>query len=255
VKRLWLPQRHVSEKLGIDRRAFLNAGLAAGAGALVPLALGGCDSAGPESLSGPLSAVGRWNERVERALFRSGSTNVAPLGARAAGARFPSYFIADELPVWDASTSRPWRLEVSGLVRRPVRLSLDELKALPRTELRLEHFCVEGWSAVAVRTGVSLRELARRADVSPDARYVDFQSFDDDYHESWDIESALHHQTLVVYGQDGRMLEPAFGAPARVYSPVKLGYKNTKYLTKIVFLPAANGGYWTDQGYDWYGGV
>ena len=48
--------------------------------------------------------------------------------------------------------------------------------------------------------------------------------------------SALHPQTLIVYGQDGRLLDPAFGAPARVYSPVKLGYKSTKYLTRILFL-------------------
>jgi DMSO/TMAO reductase YedYZ molybdopterin-dependent catalytic subunit len=108
---------------------------------------------------------------------------------------------------------------------------------------------------VAVRTGVLQRELARRADVSPDARYVDFDSFDDGYHESWDIESALHPQTLVVYGQDGRPLDPAYGAPARIYSPVKLGYKNTKYLTRIMFLAERNGGYWSDQGYEWYGGV
>jgi DMSO/TMAO reductase YedYZ molybdopterin-dependent catalytic subunit len=108
---------------------------------------------------------------------------------------------------------------------------------------------------VAVRTGVLLGELARRADVSPDARYVDFDSFDDGYHESWDIESALHAQTLVVYGQDGRPLDPAYGAPARIYSPVKLGYKNTKYLTRIMFLAERNGGYWSDQGYEWYGGV
>jgi len=59
----------------------------------------------------------------------------------------------------------------------------------------------------------------------------------------------------VAYGLDGKMLEPAHGAPARFYSPVKLGYKNTKYLTKIVFMPKANGGYWTDRGYEWYAGV
>ena len=78
------------------------------------------------------------------------------------------------------SQSGVWRLEVSGLVARPQRLTLDELKALPRTEARLEHFCVEGWSAVAVRTGVRLSDLAPHVGLSADARYVDFQSFDDD---------------------------------------------------------------------------
>ena len=246
---LWLP-RHAAERAGLDRRRFL----AAGAGTLAVAALG-CGSEGPKSAEGLLRAGERLNERVERALFRHNAMNHAPRRAVNTGLRFPSYFVSPRVPVWNEAARGVWRLEIGGLVRRPARLTLGELTELPRTELRLEHFCVEGWSAVAVRTGVLLHELARRADVSPDARYVDFASFDDDYHESWDIESAMHPQTLIVYGQDGRLLDPAFGAPARVYSPVKLGYKNTKYLTRIMFLPAANGGYWSDQGYEWYGGV
>jgi DMSO/TMAO reductase YedYZ molybdopterin-dependent catalytic subunit len=181
--------------------------------------------------------------------------NVAPPGAQLVGAAFPSYFIAASVPVWDEKERGVWRLEIGGAVAHPLRLTLGDLMLLPRTELRLEHFCVEGWSAVSVRTGVRLSELARRVGLAPDVRYVDFQSFDDDYHESWDLDSALHPQTLIVYGQDGALLEPAFGAPARVYGPVKLGYKCTKYLTRIVFLPEKNGGYWSDQGYEWYGGV
>ena len=253
MSKLWLPRRHAAEILGVDRRTFIAAGLAAGAGGLMTLA--GCNSEGPKSARGVLAAAERWNERVERALFRHNAMNTAPARAGAAGERFPSYFIADQVPEWDEAARGVWRLEVGGLVRRPLRLTLDELKALPRTELRLEHFCVEGWSAVALRTGVRLRDLARLAEVDPNAGYVDFQSFDDDYHESWDIESALHAQTLIVYGQDGRLLGPAYGAPARVYSPVKLGYKCTKYLTRILFLPHRNGGYWSDKGYEWYAGV
>jgi DMSO/TMAO reductase YedYZ molybdopterin-dependent catalytic subunit len=65
----------------------------------------------------------------------------------------------------------------------------------------------------------------------------------------------MHRQTVVAYGLDGKMLGPAHGAPARLFAPVKLGYKNTKYLTRIMFLPEHNGGYWSDQGYEWYGGV
>ena len=248
---LWLPRRHAAERLGMNRRAFI----AAGAGVFAGVALSGCNSRGPDSASGLLAAASRWNERLERSLFRHNAMNTAPASALAAGARFPSYFVADEVPVWDEATQGTWRLEIGGMVRRPLRLTLDELKQLPRTEFRLEHFCVEGWSAVSIRTGVRLSELARRVEVSPDATCVDFESFDDEYHESWDLESALHAQTLIVYGQDGQVLNPAFGAPARVYSPVKLGYKCTKYLTRIMFLPRPNGGYWSDQGYEWYGGV
>ena len=100
-----------------------------------------------------------------------------------------------------------------------------------------------------------MSDIARVAGMTPDAHYVDFQSFDDDYHESWDMDSAMHRQTLVAYAMDGHYLGAAHGAPARIHSPIKLGYKNTKYLTKIVFMPAKNGGYWSDVGYEWYGGV
>jgi DMSO/TMAO reductase YedYZ molybdopterin-dependent catalytic subunit len=254
MNKLWLPG-HAAERLGIDRRALLQAGLGVGGGALAALAFSGCNSEGPKGARGTLAAAERWNEKVERALFRHRAMNVAPARAALAGASFPSYFVADDLPVWDEKIRGIWHLEVAGLVRRPLRLTLGALMNLERTELRLEHFCVEGWSAVSVRAGVRLADLARRAGLLPEARYVDFQSFDDAYHESWDLDSALHPQTLIVYGQDGRLLEPAFGAPARVYAPIKLGYKNTKYLTRIVFLPEKNGGYWSDQGYEWYAGV
>jgi len=146
-------------------------------------------------------------------------------------------------------------LQVDGLVKRPLRLTLPDLARLPRIGYRLDHFCVEGWTAIATRTGVRVSDLASLAQVDRAAKYVDFQSFDSDYHESWDIESALHPQTLVVYAQDGRYLDPAYGAPARVYSPVKLGYKNTKYLTRVSFLAERNGGYWSDRGYEWYAGT
>jgi DMSO/TMAO reductase YedYZ molybdopterin-dependent catalytic subunit len=144
---------------------------------------------------------------------------------------------------------------VSGAVRRPLSLSLDDLTKLPRVAQSVDHFCVEGWTARAQWIGVRVSELAKVAGVTNDAQYVDFQSFDSDYHESWDMDSAMHHQTLVAYAMDGHYLGPGHGAPARVHSPVKLGYKNTKYLTKVVFMPARNGGYWTDRGYEWYGGT
>jgi DMSO/TMAO reductase YedYZ molybdopterin-dependent catalytic subunit len=148
-----------------------------------------------------------------------------------------------------------WTLEVSGLVTRPLRLTLEDLAALPRTTQRVNHYCVEGWNAIAEWTGVRVAELARLVGVQPEAKYVDFASFDSGYHESWDLESATHPQTLIAYGMDGAMLGAGHGAPARLHSPVKLGYKNTKYLTKVTFGAERTGGYWSDRGYEWYGGV
>jgi len=243
--------RHPAERVGIDRRRFL----AAACGSVGALLLAACDSAGPKRAHALLEFAERKNESVERLLLRHSVMNHAPRSARLAGNAFPSYYVSDSVPVWDPATRGAWSLEVTGLVRRPLRLSLADVVKLPRITQRVEHFCVEGWSAVTKRTGVRVSELARLAGALPDAQYVDFQSFDDGYHESWDLESATHPQTLLVYAQDGYMLSPAYGAPARVFSPVKLGYKNTKYLTRIAFLPRRNGGYWSDQGYEWYGGT
>ena len=235
----------------IDRRDFL----VRGSGIISAALLAACDARGPKAADKLLNYAERKNRVVERELFRHASMDVVQAGAHAAGNKLPSYFIAPTVPVWDESVRGKWALEVSGLVGRPVRLTLEDLQRLPQVSNRVNHYCVEGWTAVETWTGVPFTELARLVGADPKARYVDFQSFDDDYHESWDIESAMHKQTVVAYGLDGKLLEPAHGAPARVYSPVKLGYKNTKYLTKIVFMPEMNGGYWSDQGYEWYGGV
>ena len=210
---------------------------------------------GPRKAKPALLFAERQNERLERELFRHTSIDAPGANARVSGMSFPSYYVSDRLPAWDDNVRGAWRLVVNGLVQRPLQLSLPELAALPRTGYKLDHYCVEGWTAVATRTGVRLSDLARLAGVRPDAKYVDFASFDANYHESWDIESAMHPQTLVVYAQDGHYLNAAWGAPARIYSPVKLGYKNTKYLTRISFMPERNGGYWSDRGYEWYGGV
>ena len=235
---------------GMDRREFLAWG-----GIVSAAFLAACNSRGPKAATKLLKYAERKNRVVERALFRHTSMDAVRPSAYDAGNKLPSYFIAPTVPIWDESVRGKWALEVSGLVANPMRLTLEDLQRLPRVSNRVNHYCVEGWTAVETWSGVPFRELASVVGVSPDAHYVDFQSFDDDYHESWDLESAMHPQTVVAYGLDGKMLEPAHCAPARVYSPVKLGYKNTKYLTKIVFMPKMNGGYWSDMGYEWYGGT
>jgi len=236
--------------MSLDRRRFLTVSAATFSGAL----LAAC-GANPESAKGILKTVEGKNEGLERGLFRHDSMNRVPASAKLAGPDFPKYFVSKHVPVWDPAVRGPWRLEVSGAVRTPLSLSLDDLTRMPHITQKVDHFCVEGWNARAEWTGVRVSDIARAAGLTADAGFVDFQSFDDGYHESWDIESAMHPQTLVAYGMDGRMLGVQHGAPARLHSPIKLGYKNTKYLTKIVFMPKQNGGYWSDEGYEWYGGT
>ncbi|MDQ2929745.1 MAG: molybdopterin-dependent oxidoreductase [Gemmatimonadota bacterium] len=235
----------------MDRRRFLSAG----GFSLTAAFLAACNVDRSPRAQRVLDFAEKRNEGVERSLFRHSSMDRAKGGAKLAGTAFPSYFISNTVPVWDEATRGPWTLEVTGAVNTPVKLSLEDLRRLPFRSQRVDHFCVEGWNAIAVWQGVRLSDIARLVGLKADAAYVDFQSFDDRYHESWDLDSAMHPQTLVVIAMDGHLLGMAHGAPARIHSPVKLGYKNTKYLTKIVFLPKRNGGYWSDQGYEWYGGT
>ena len=235
----------------IDRRKFLTIT----GSSLSAAILASCDSRGPHSAERLLNYAERKNEKLERGLFRHTSMDVTISGTRLAGAALPSYFISETVPMWNEPQRGKWTLQIGGMVDRPLTLTLEQLVALPRISERVNHYCVEGWTAVEQWTGVRLTELARLAGVRKGAEYVDFVSFDDGYHESWDIDSAMHRQTVVAYGLDGKMLAPAHGAPARVYSPVKLGYKNTKYLTGIMFLAKRTGGYWSDEGYEWYGGI
>lgn len=237
--------------LDLDRREFIwrSSGLISAA------LLAACNSRGPKAADRLLKYAERKNRVLETKLFRHTRMDAVEVGAHDAGNKLPAYFVSRTVPVWDESERGKWQLEVSGMVGRPLRLSLDDLQKLPQVSNRVNHYCVEGWTAVETWTGIPFRQLASLVAPDPQAKFVDFQSFDDDYHESWDIESAMHPQTVIAYGLDGKLLEPAHGAPARVYSPVKLGYKNTKYLTRIEFMPGMNGGYWSDQGYEWYGGV
>ena len=233
----------------MDRRKFVSL-----SGSALSAFVAACNSRGPEGAEKLLRYAERKDEAVERALFRHTAMD-SPAAGRLAGNALPSYFISKTVPVWNEAQRGVWRLEIGGMVDRPVKLTLQQLLDMPRTHHRVNHYCVEGWTAIEQWTGVRLRDIARMVGVHKGAGYVDFESFDDGYHESWDIESAMHSQTVVAYGLDGRMLGPAYGAPARVYSPTKLGYKNTKYLTRIMFLPERTGGYWSDMGYEWYGGV
>ncbi len=230
------------------RRGFL----AEGARTVGLAALGGlaCDSSRPHA--GFLGAMERLNERFQQAMFDPHrlAPELPPEDETPPG-ECPAYKISRDFPV---APSR-WTLLVSGLVARPLALGLADLERLPRTQLRVRHHCVEGWSAVAAWHGVRLSDVARLAGMDPKVRYVEFRSFDSGYYSSWDLESALHPQTILAYGRGGELLTREYGAPLRLYSAVKLGYKMVKYLTEVSFLPVRTGGYWEDRGYEWFAGV
>ena len=233
----------------IDRRSFFR--LLAGGGTASLAAACGWD--GGDAVRPLLLDMSRLNDWVGEKILYSKHRLAPQYAISQRSARLPSYFISRTVPMLKDPTA--WRLRVDGLVRRPQELSLDELRAMPRTTYTIKHHCVEGWTAIATWHGVPVSAVAERCEMLPQARYVRFGSFDSDYSNGWDLASAMHPQTILAYGMNDNPLAPAHGAPLRLYSPTKLGYKLTKYLVSMTFTAERPGGYWEDQGYPWFAGV
>ena len=226
----------------ISRRKFLT-----GTAAFTLLA--GCERH-PASAFAPL--MRGWNENFERLVFSPNRlAPELPEAEQTPEKDFPCFFRSPSIPVAPAN----WSLRVGGLIKHPVVLTLDQIKELPATEMRVRHYCVDGWTAVASWRGVRVSEIARLAGLDPRVKFAEFRSFDQDYRSGWDLASAMHPQTLLAYEMNGHPIGAGHGAPLRLYSAVKLGYKSVKYLTEIIFLPNKTGGYWEDRGFEWFAGV
>ena len=174
-----------------------------------------------------------------------------------------------------------YSMSVGGMVEKPRSFTLADLKAMPVKTQITRHDCVEGWSCIGQWTGVPLVDLLDQVRPQPGARFVVFHCFDryaTDYttetpdnsidpaqnpifYGSIDLHEARHPQTLLAYGFNGGELPVEHGAPIRLRVPRQLGYKNTKYIASIELvssfkdLGSGKGGYWEDQGYEWYGGI
>lgn len=164
-----------------------------------------------------------------------------------------------------------WRLEIGGLVARPASLSLAELRTLPSRTQITRHDCVEGWSCIGKWTGARLGPLLGRAGPHAAARYVVFfcadpmeRSLDGGevrYYESIDLGTAYHPQTILAYEMNDAPLPIPYGAPVRLRAERQLGYKMAKYIMRIELVDSfahigdGRGGYWEDQGYEWYAGI
>jgi DMSO/TMAO reductase YedYZ molybdopterin-dependent catalytic subunit len=239
---------------GLDRRDFLRLGVVAGAASIVAA----CGWDGGPVLEPKLRAFSRINDWVGEKILLSPNrlAREYPVSARTPMEDFPSYSITyNDTGSFPSVDPRKWTLAVGGLVEKPVRLSLPEIQALPRLSYTVKHHCVEGWTAVATWTGVPVSVIAAMVEPTSQARYLRFDSFDSNYYNGWDLTSAMHPQTILAYAYNDRPLMMNHGAPLRLYSPIKLGYKLTKYLTAMTFTRDRPGGYWEDRGYPWLGGV
>jgi DMSO/TMAO reductase YedYZ molybdopterin-dependent catalytic subunit len=233
----------------IDRRAFVTLGMAAGTAAVAAA----CGWDGGKAVRPRLLDISRLNDWVGEKILFSPTRLARTYSAAERSAALPSYFISSMIPMLEDPSG--WRLRVDGLVAQPLELSLDDLMRLPRVSYTVKHHCVEGWSAIASWHGVPVSAIVERCRPQRTARYISFASFDSGYTNGWDMASAMHPQTILAYGMNDNPLPPAHGAPLRLYSPTKLGYKLTKYLVSMTFTDTRPGGYWEDQGYPWFAGI
>ena len=239
----------MTDRLPVPRRDFLRLGLLAGPASLIAA----CGWDGGSLLRPQLSAISRLNDWVGEHHLLSGDRLAPTYPPTARSGVMPPYFVSRTLP----QLQRPeeWTLPVGGLVRKPLRFTAAMLAGLPAVTYTVKHHCVEGWTAVASWTGVPLATVAALVEPLSGARYLRFDSFDGGYFNGWDLKSAMHPQTILAYAFNDRPLMPDHGAPLRLYSPIKLGYKLTKYLTAVTFTEERPGGYWEDRGYPWLGGI
>jgi len=231
----------------LERRLFLRRGVSLGALAM----LSGCTLTDGESVQKVLWAMSRWNDGVQAWLFDP--NKLAP--------EYPESAITKPFPVnaFDGKGEVPfvaaqgYQLQVGGLVREKKPWTLPELYALPQSSQITRLICVEGWSAIGKWSGVRFRTFLERVGADLTAKYVGFKCADD-YYSSIDMATALHPQTQLTFRYGDEILPPKYGFPMKLRVPTKLGFKNPKHIVGLFVTNNYPGGYWEDQGYNWFSG-
>jgi DMSO/TMAO reductase YedYZ molybdopterin-dependent catalytic subunit len=228
---------------------------------------------------GPISGALNGNDGVRRVLASAESLNHALIGTRGLAREYRERDVDREFRVNGFATPSDtryvdlarggfaaYRLIVDGAVERPRAFTLAQLYAMPQRTQITRHDCVEGWSAIGKWSGVPLATVLDAVRPRDDARYVIFRCMDNDgsgslYYESLDLHQARHPQTLLATRLNDAPLDPDHGAPLRLRIPTQLGYKSAKWIARIELLGSfanvygGRGGYWEDEGYEWYAGI
>jgi DMSO/TMAO reductase YedYZ molybdopterin-dependent catalytic subunit len=235
----------VASPEALSRRRSLGLLLASGSSLL----LGGCALNRWSGLVG--EATQPLNERLEALLQAKG-----PLPEFRRSQVQPEALLVNSFNGTPTLAPGRYRLAVNGAVARPLSLDLATLAALPQRECVIRHVCVEGWAAIVAWSGPRLADVLALAGPSPLGAYLAIRSADQ-YFETWDLASALHPQTLLATHMNGAPLPVANGAPVRLASPIKLGYKQSKWVTGLELMTSLGDrrGTWEDRGYEWFAGL
>ena len=237
----------IANKLTAQRRNFLRGALTMGGLSM----LTGCVLDDSEGITAALTKISRANDKVQGFLFDP--NRLAPTYPESMITRpfpFNAFYGEDEVVEVD---EEDYELEVAGMVTNKKKWTLPELRAMPQTDQVTRHICVEGWSAIGKWGGVPFASFLKLVGADTTAKYVGFKCADD-YFTSIDMPTALHPQTLLTLTYDGAVLPPKYGFPMKLRMPTKLGYKNPKHIQAMFVTNTYPGGYWEDQGYNWFGG-
>jgi DMSO/TMAO reductase YedYZ molybdopterin-dependent catalytic subunit len=239
---------HRRQLVNLERRLLLRSSLSVGALAM----LSGCNLQDNDQVDKVLWSMSRWNDRVQAWLFDP--NRLAPTyTARQITTPFPfnAFYPEFDAPEVDGST---YRLEVSGLVGDKTPWTLDRLRQLPQARQITRHICIEGWSAIGEWRGVPFKTFLERIGADTTARYVGFKCADR-YYSSLDMATALHPQTQLTLDFGAQPLPTKYGYPLKLRVPTKLGFKNPKHIAAVFVSNTNPGGYWEDQGYNWFSGL
>jgi DMSO/TMAO reductase YedYZ molybdopterin-dependent catalytic subunit len=232
----------------IGRRQLLRGTLSLGALTF----LTGCNVSDRESVQGALRAVSAFNDGIQQLLFdpnRLARTYSADQVVKPP--RFNAHFDVEDLEPIELST---WKLEFAGLIGDKRPWTLDKIYAFPEQEIIIKHICVEGWDYIGQWSGPNLRRFLTAIGADLTAKYVAFHC-NDDYMECIDMASALHPQTILATKYAGEPITEPYGAPLRLRTAVKLGYKNPKWIRSIEVTNTYPEGFWEKQGFNWFAGI
>jgi DMSO/TMAO reductase YedYZ molybdopterin-dependent catalytic subunit len=232
----------------IDRRKLLRGAVSLGALSL----LTGCDVTDKSAVQSVLQAVSSWNDGVQALLFRP--NHLAPTFTEAQVVkppRFNAYYEITEVKPVDGAS---WKLELAGLIADKRPWTARQIYELPEEEWIVRHICVEGWDYIGQWSGVNLKQFLERIGADLTAKYVAFRCADD-YTGSIDMATALHPQTILATKYAKEPITDPFGFPLRLRTATKLGFKNPKWITAMEVTNVYPGGYWEDQGFNWFSGI
>lgn len=260
-----LPSEITPRSLYESRRNFLKAaGILTGGALLAACVPTGSSDAGNPSEQTPASA----------AAFAGKSDELgAPINSYQDITNYNNYYEFSEAkdavaPLSANFKSRPWTVEVTGMVNKPQTFDIDALlKMFPQEDRIYRLRCVEAWSMVIPWRGFPLASLLKAVEPTSSAKYVHFVTLNDHtrlpregnnlypwpYEEGLRLDEAMNDLTLLVTGLYGAPLPAQDGAPIRLVVPWKYGFKGVKAISKIELVDTRPNTFWSTIAPDEYG--